>query len=436
MSLLLALLTNGAYCEGQPDPPRILIEQGDDVRNESFGARRIVRRGDVSYVGYSQLIAGKWHIRVRPFDHRKKAFGKAVDAAPGTDDHSIMGLVADSKGILHCVSGGHGPLTYVRTARPDDISAWTKPQRISPEGTYAMPMIDRHDRMYVFYRHRWVNLAVQTCPAGGEWSQPKIIGTTTHNKGFYIMGVAMGHETGQQSLHVAGHFYGHPETYGKPWPKEAYGYRVRPWYIRSLDGGKTWQKADGSPLTLPVTDKTIDILFDLAEPYDIPWSVDVTVDEENQPHIFCAWSHRKPGPGLSYREVQRQIGKLPSQLWELTWEKGRWARKPVVTPTLAGAHISHPAAIFADGTLHVTVSASPSEAARVRGEDAVGKLLHVWSPPSGEWREELLDRGASYANWKLPDASGVLEAMWRGRPTAKEHKSALYYSFGFAGSRR
>ena len=110
------------------------------------------------------------------------------------------------------------------------------------------------------------------------------------------MGAAMGYEKKQQSLHVVGHFYGKEEAYGKLWPRDNYGYRIMPWYIRSLDGGITWQKADGTSLKLSVTDKTIDVLFDFAGPYDIPWSVDVAIDKENQPHVICAWSYRKSGP--------------------------------------------------------------------------------------------------------------------------------------------
>jgi hypothetical protein len=414
----------------------ILIAQGKDLRNESFGARRIVRRGDTSYVGYSELIADKWHIRVRPFDHRTATFGEPADIALGTDDHSIMGLVADSGGCLHCVTGGHGRLVYVCTVRPDDISEWSEPQQIADEGTYAMLTIDRRDTMYVFYRHKWINLAMQTCRAGGEWTPTRIIGTTTANKGFYIMGVAMGHEPGQQSLHVVGHFYGEPETFGKPWPKESYGYRVMPWYIGSPDGGRTWRKADGTTLELPVTDETIDIPFDLPDPYDIPWSVDVAIDDADRPHVLCAWSHRKPVPGLGLREVQREIGKLPSQLWELTWGNGRWARSSIVTSALADAHITHPATVFANGALHTAVSVSPSEAARVRGEDAVGRLLHLWRTESGEWRDEVLDTSSAYANMKLPDETGVIEAMWRGRPATDAADVGLWYASGLAGSAR
>jgi hypothetical protein len=431
-------------------PMKMLIEQGDDLRNESFGARRIVRRGEISYVGYSRLLQGKWLVSMRAFDHRKKAFGPAVDIAPGTDDHSVMGLVCDSQGRLHCVSGGHGALVYTRTVRPDDISQWTSPQQIG-SGTYPMLMIDRQDRMYVFYRSgpQETELAMQTCLPGGQWTAPEIIGRTT-GPVFYIMGVAMGNEGASQSLHVVGHFYGKAAQFGKPWPDEVYDYRVQPWYIRSLDGGKTWQKADGRTLRLPVDEKNIDILFDFAQPYDIPWSVDVCVDAKNIPHVFCAWSYREPssstdrcgnkncgkwncqGFRTAIRGLQTAIGKMPSRLWHLTWENSRWTQMPIDTPAVAGAYIDHPAVVSANDALHVAVSVTTLQTARPRGEDPTGKLLHLWSPAQGKWNEELIDTHCAYANWKLPDTGGALELMWRG--AAQDGKVALYYSCNLSGS--
>jgi hypothetical protein len=413
---------------------RFLVDQGEDLRIESFGARRIVRLGDVSYIGYSKLADGRWHIVVCPFDHRTQTFGTAVDIAPGTDDHSIMGLVADSKGRLHCISGGHGPLSYTRTVQPGDISEWTRPEKISEEGTYSMPLIGRDDRIYVFYRHKWVNLAMQTRSPAGEWSPLKTIGTATGDKGFYIMGATIGNEPGRQSLHIVGHFYGEPETFGKSWPKESYGYRIKPWYIRSLDGGETWQKADGTRLSLPVSDETIDILFDFADPYDIPWSVDIALDEANRPHITCAWSRRSPAPGVDLREVQAEIGRLTSELWELTCETGGWQRKRIGVPSLENTHISHPAAVYADGCLHVVAAISPLSEGRRRGEDPVGRLCHLWRLKKGPWREEMLDSATGYANLKLPDGSGVLEAVWRGRPPGGNQRNALFYCTGLSGS--
>ena len=410
----------------------VLVQQGEDVMIESFGARRIVRRGDTSYIGYSQSIDGKWHIRVRAFNHDTGALGEPVDISPGTDNHSIMGLVADSQGRLHCVSGGHGPLTYVRSLRGDDISHWTPPRQIATEGTYAMLMIDRKDRMYVFYRHKGSHLAMQTCPPDGDWQPTRIIGTAGSGLVFYIMGVAMGHETGQQSLHVAGHFYGDPAAYGRDWPKEAYGYRVRPWYIRSPDGGDTWQTAGGKTLDLPVSERTVDVPFDLEEPYDIPWSVDVTVDDEGRPHVFCAWSYRKPGPDLSYRGVQGAIGKLPGHLWELTWDQGEWSSKPVVTPGLAGAHLYHSAAIFAEGTLHIAVTAYPIADAGAAATQPT-QLMHLWAGHGEDWQERLVAHNATFTNnWKLPDSSGVLELLWRGRAPEGGAKAAIYYTRGLA----
>lgn len=409
---------------GTAVPGKRLVAAGEDLRNESFGARRIVRIGDISYIGYSQLMRGKWRIRIKTLDHQTGALSDPVDICPGTDDHSVMSLVADAKGKLHCVSGGHGALKYVRTARPGDMNSWTSPEQIGT-GTYPMLMVDRNDGLFLFYRaYKQTDLAMQTRPADGEWSEPAIVGRTS-GPVFYIMGTAMGNEKGRQSLHVAGHFYGSPAEYGKPWPEEAYGYRIIPWYICSRDGGRTWEKAGGETIGLPVDEKSVDILFDSDEPYDIPWSVDIALDPDNRPHVFCAFSARRPAPGMGLRAVQNEIGKSPSRLTEFSWDGRRWIKAGIETPGLKGTHFSHPTAVFSDGTFHVAAAFSRLETARPRSEDPTGGLLHLRRRNSGPWREELLDENCAYANWKLPDRSGELEIMWRGK--SPDGESAIYY---------
>ena len=418
-----------AYSPRAEDFARLEIAAGEDLRNESFGARRIVRVSDTSFIGWSELIEKAWHIRVRAYDHKTRVLGPVREVASGTDDHSIMALAADSHGVLHCVTGGHGRVVYTRTVRPADAIAWTPPETISPEGTYAMMVIDRADRLNVFYRREWINLEMRSRPAGGHWEPPVHIAATTGDKGFYIMGIALGNEPERQSLHVVGHFYGEPEAYGLAWPKENYGYRIRPWYIRSLDGGASWTKADGTTLPLPFPDTAIDVLFDRAEPYDIPWSVDIALDAANRPHVFCAWSERRPAPGLTLREVQAEIGRLPGRLQEWTWaEDGGWRPRDIATPALAARHITHPTAVFAGDTVHLFASTSEAAAARKTGEMTVGRLWHGWSRGPDLWGEEILDEGTGYANAKLPDASGLLEAMWRGNPREGAGKVAIHYA--------
>jgi len=149
---------------------RLEIAAGEDLRNESFAARRIVRVGDTSFIGYSELVDEAWHIRVRAYDHARRILGSVHEVASGTDDHSIMALAADAHGILHCVTGGHGAVVYTHTLRPADASAWTPPETVSPEGTYSMMVIDREDRLFIFYRREWTNLEMRSRPAGGPRS--------------------------------------------------------------------------------------------------------------------------------------------------------------------------------------------------------------------------------------------------------------------------
>jgi hypothetical protein len=171
----------------------------------------------------------------------------------------------------------------------------------------------------------------------------------------------------------------------------------------------------------------MDLLFDQDAPYDIPWSTDIALDAGNHPHIFCAWSERLPAPRLTLREVQAAIGRMPSRLQEWTWENGYWRSRDVTVSSFKYHHISHPTAVFTCGGMHLIISTTESKVARPTGETPVGRLWHLWSRVTGTWKEDILDKTAAYANWKLPDSSNILEAMWRGRPEDGTNDISLYY---------
>ena len=410
-----------------PGKPRThVVGECGKCATETFGARQVVRHGPLSYVVYPNL-ARKWVVLARTLDHRAGTFSDPVEIAPGTDDHTVPAMARDSRGTLHVVSGGHGPLYYVRTTKPDDISSWTKTIRIG-SGTYPNMVIDRRDCLYVFYRGPGGNeLSFQRRPAGRDWTKPFRVGRT-RGATFYIMGLAQGNEPGQQSLHVVGHFYYTGDLPGgRTWPRESYGYRIRPWYLVSRDGGGTWGKADGTGLTLPVTDLTIDVLFDFAEPYDVPWSVDVAIDSQHKPHILCTWSPRR-----SYA----QIAAEQSTLCHMVWDGRRWKSQPVRFPQLQGRHFSHSTVIYAADTLHVALSTASLHVRAAPPAEQPRALWHLWSRDGETWRgrkvtQQPENRGINEPKWKLPDASGELELLWtvwpRTGPRAPQRGWTLCY---------
>ena len=63
--LALCLWANPAVCRGPTEIRKTLVVEGEDVMIESYGARRIVRLGQTSIIGYAEKLGDKWRIRAR-----------------------------------------------------------------------------------------------------------------------------------------------------------------------------------------------------------------------------------------------------------------------------------------------------------------------------------------------------------------------------------
>jgi hypothetical protein len=111
---------------------------------------------------------------------------------PGADDHNVAGMVADSEGIVHLVTGAHNrSFYYVHSLAPRTADAgWTKPQPTitgdaAPiQQTYAAFERDQNNTMHLVFRQgrrgetdafnggRYEPLVYQQKRVGEPWSPP------------------------------------------------------------------------------------------------------------------------------------------------------------------------------------------------------------------------------------------------------------------------
>lgn len=125
-------------------------------------------------------------------------------APPVNDVHNVPAICADSQGYLHVILGAHGePFQYVRSLKPNDASAWTKPEPVLTAGyvaedtdadgsgrqTYCSLVCGPDDTLHIAFRQWRRNaddfhpgsiyaaLSVQHKPKNGPWSpaQPLVI---------------------------------------------------------------------------------------------------------------------------------------------------------------------------------------------------------------------------------------------------------------------
>ncbi len=96
------------------------------------------------------------------YDIASKKLGEPVYVGSGggaVDSHNWPAITVDSQGILHVIiNGHHNPVVYTHTMRPLDISEWSTPEYVVPNGSetplvsYASLNCDRHDTLYTTHR--------------------------------------------------------------------------------------------------------------------------------------------------------------------------------------------------------------------------------------------------------------------------------------------
>lgn len=247
------------------------IEPVTTSGGESINVTRICDQGSARGTAYgmNSMIAsyqGKTHIAfldshenifVRTFTEQDQSWSPAVKVGSGQDNHAAPSLLVDSKGFLHLIFGPHhSSFSYRKSLRPNDTSEWTPRTYFGEDGTYASPVIDKHDVIHVVYRGKFsepynerdfgtfnqLDAAVyQKKVPGQRWSKPRYLANGSPDA--LVSYNDMLSISEDQTLHFAYNFYsGYYEGQG-----------LKVGYMRSKDSGVTWENVAGSKLTLPVS---------------------------------------------------------------------------------------------------------------------------------------------------------------------------------------
>lgn len=139
------------------------------------------------------------------YDHGTRTFGPKVlvaHAPPLNNSHNRPGVVMDSTGYLHLVTGSHHGQNFYHTRSlvPGDVHAgWTDPEPVWGSGwiatngeehggqTYVSLVIDAADTLHLAFRlwrepdehfpdaEYYAALAYQRKPRGGDWTKPRLL---------------------------------------------------------------------------------------------------------------------------------------------------------------------------------------------------------------------------------------------------------------------
>jgi hypothetical protein len=244
------------------------------------GASFAATVGTTTYITWAEVAspeAGASPVFVAAFDQTTDTLGpphQVEQARPVNDDHCTPGIVADSQGGLHVVSGGHNtPFMYTHTTTPSDPETWSVPVPMATDGyrvagksprgrqTYVSLVCTPEDRLVVVFRQwrRGVDavfrgqpyeaLCVQWLDPGGSWTTPQRLAYCSRHRGYaqYYQKMSIDRR-GWIFLSLN---YFRP----KDWPVEKraanrYHHRM---ILVSEDGGETWRFATLADFTRGTT---------------------------------------------------------------------------------------------------------------------------------------------------------------------------------------
>ena len=165
----------------------------------------------------------------------------------GVDNHSGPGITMDSEGYLYALFGPHcGVFQFRKSVRPCDAGEWTPVERFGEHDTYPGLVCNVDDTLHLtcrgeepprkaLYRRR---------PGNGDWSAALALVDSAVPDGYTQYGSTFAIAP-DGTIHFGFHIFDmHPEA-GK-----AIG------YLRSRDGGETWETATGVRVEVPVTPET------------------------------------------------------------------------------------------------------------------------------------------------------------------------------------
>ena len=278
--------------------PVVLSHEGSGRATGYAEAPKIITAAGRTHVAWLDADAEKFRVRVRTLAHDTGQWSPAYDIGAAHDNHGGPALTIDRRGYLHLVYfPHHRPFRYRRSLRPHDASAWGPEIQFGESLSYPVLLVAPDDtliltaRRYYEANDRPNEVELWRKPAAGDWKRHGIILRSRHlDYAHFQDSLAWGPD--HRTIHLSCRIYEtNPQKGAKP--IETLG------YLRSPDAGVTWQRLDGSPVTLPATADTIEILaHGGADTGRTLYAGALAVSPQGVPHLLH--SIRENGVGRTY----------------------------------------------------------------------------------------------------------------------------------------
>jgi hypothetical protein len=183
--------------------------------------------------------------------------GNPLGAPTEADLHNDYVIGVDGKGFIHVVGNMHAePLRYVRSTRPLEIDSWTAATMTGMESDVTYPaFVELRDGTLLFWCREGYSgngdiLVNRLDEESQQWHRvTRVIDGTSNNESAYLQHIAVGRDGSLDVMYV--------------WRSTgAVATNNDISYAESKDGGATWTKVDGTPLALPLTHASGNVVVD------------------------------------------------------------------------------------------------------------------------------------------------------------------------------
>lgn len=247
-----------------------------------------------TFFTYGGTIKGKRHLLIMAgyYDHRKNEVPRPTivhDKVTVNDPHDNGSIQIDSQGHIWIFVSGRGrsrPGFKYRSVKPYDISEF---QFISEEEfTYPQPWpIEGQGFLHLFTKYTaGRELYWETSPDGIHWSEDRKL-------------------AGIQGHYQTSRAYGNKVvTFFNRHPGHSVDKRTDLYYLQTTDMGRTWATADGTPVSVPLTNAhNPALVFEYSAEGRLMYTMDVNFDKRGNPILLYIVSRGfEPGPESGPRE--------------------------------------------------------------------------------------------------------------------------------------
>ena len=297
------------------DGQALISRIGSRTATRGDGNKMVTFNGK-THIVWQDWVEDRYYAQIRTLDRSSGEWSPTYTISKADWDHTRPNIAVDSRGYLHVVTREQ----YTRSVHPNDASRWTEPVELYGRyECYPGIVCGPDDTLYVITGQNpgHVGMDFYVKPAGkNKWDYRGMLFRKPKEYKHYAAyhhGIAWGPD--HRTLHMSTEAF-----MGIHGGRELRGHHQAIVYMRSHDFGKTWEKVDGTPIKLPATMETIDVLEEGKRDPDATdkprpgiYHGDVVTDRDGRPYV--AYVRHTPHPGRLYL-------KTPD-------ERGRWQELPV-----------------------------------------------------------------------------------------------------------